>query len=98
MNNSLVRYDGGEILKSDIREDNLQNLYWRTQEGQLIRVGQLPDSHLRNIVLMLMGFGYTEYYVDDRMKLLWLTALKLEWDRRMSLRKMDNDIRRANQT
>ena len=79
---ALVRYDGSEIYESDIRLDNLQNLYWRTREGELIKVGDLQDSHLRNIALMLMGFGYQKFLKDDRTKVLWLTALRIEWERR----------------
>lgn len=78
----LVRYDGSPVYESDIRKDNLQNLYWRTKDGELIAVPHLPDKHLRNIALMLMGFGYQEFRQPDRVKILWLSALRLEWERR----------------
>jgi hypothetical protein len=79
----LVRFDGSEIYESDIRKDNLQNLYWRTSEGKLIAVPNLGDTHLRNIALMLMGFSYTKFNKPDRVKILWLTALRLEWENRV---------------
>lgn len=78
----LVRYDGSEVYEDDIRPDNLQNLYWRTRDGELIAVPKLHDSHLRNIALMLMGFGYSEFGHPNDIKILWLTALRYEWERR----------------
>lgn len=82
----LVRLDGGEIFESDIREDNLQNIYWRMQTGSLIALKDMEDSHLRNVALMLIGMGYRTYNVNDRLRVLWLTALRLEWERRMKVR------------
>jgi|SRR5678816_1618231 hypothetical protein len=79
---ALVRYDGGEVYPGDVREDNLHNLYWRTREGELIAVPNLHDRHLRNIALMLMGFGYQQFLKPDHIKILWLTALRMEWDTR----------------
>lgn len=78
----MVRYDGSEVFEDDIRVDNLQNLYWRTREGELIAVPKLHDGHLRNIALMLMGFGYSEFNHPDLTKILWLRALRMEWERR----------------
>ena len=83
MKEELVRFDGSPVHESDIREDNLQNLYWRAKEEGLIAVPKLENSHLRNIALMLMGFGYRESSLPDRMKILWLTALRMEWERRI---------------
>ena len=78
----LVNFAGGPIYKIDIRPDNLQNLYWRTRDEGLIRIGDMPDAHLRNIALMLMGMGYQTWSGPDEIKILWLTAFRLEWERR----------------
>jgi len=83
MREELVRFDGSPVFESDIREDNLQNLYWRAKEEGLIAVPNLENKHLRNIALMLMGFGYQKSGLPDRMKVLWLTALRMEWERRI---------------
>lgn len=59
------------------------NLIWNGNGQTRTRVQDLADSHLRNIVLMLMGFGYQEWKGGtDRERLLWITALRQEWDRR----------------
>lgn len=83
MSMELVRYDGSEVYESDIRVDNLQNLYWRTREGELIAIPKLAESHLRNIALMLMGFGYVRFNAPNEIKIMWLTALRMEWERRL---------------
>jgi hypothetical protein len=59
------------------------NLRWNSRGVQGgIRLCEMDDSHLRNTVLMLMGFGYREWSGNDRERLLWITALRQEWDRR----------------
>lgn len=82
----LVKYDGAEVYDIDVRANNLQNIYWRTKEGDIISIQRMADSHLRNTALMLMGMGYQVYNVSERLKILWLTALRLEWERRMRQR------------
>lgn len=82
----LVKYDGAEVYDIDVRENNLQNIYWRTKEGDIISIQRMADSHLRNTALMLMGMGYQVYNVSERLKILWLTALRLEWECRMRQR------------
>jgi len=82
----LVKYDGSELLSADIRESNLQNLYWRNKEGRLLNIKDMPDSYLRNIALMLIGMGYQRYECDNRLRVLWLAAFRLEWERRMNLK------------
>lgn len=82
---ALVRYNGDTVYESDIRVDNLQNLYWRTKDGRKIAVPNLADTHLRNIALMLMGFSFTKFNKPDKLKILWLTALRMEWERRVPI-------------
>lgn len=88
-NTGLMKFNGDPLYESDIVETNLQNIYWRTKEGQLIAIKNMNDSHLRNTALMLMGMGYQVYNVSDNIKILWLTALKIEWHRRMMIKELN---------
>lgn len=83
--NEMVNFAGMRVYETDIREDNLQNLYWATRDEGLIKLKDMPDAHLRNVALMLMGFGYQVSTFEERHKILWLTALRLEWERRQKL-------------
>jgi hypothetical protein len=82
METGLVKYQGEEVFDIDVRPNNLQNIYWRTKEGELIALQDMHDDHLRNTALMLMGMGYQKYFAPERVKVLWLMALRLEWERR----------------
>jgi len=79
----------GEMLEIPIDEslipDSLSRIIWKTRENELIRITELPDAHLRNIGLFLMGLGYTSCILPDRKRILWLTVLRLEWERRRHL-------------
>ena len=86
----MVRVDGRDITAHDLEEDQLQNVYWRSKEGNTVNIQHIADSYLRNIALMLIGMGYSTYHCTDRNKVLWLSALRLEWERRMKL-KEDGD-------
>lgn len=88
MDGLLRRLDAGEIYPADVRTDNLQNIYWQTKEGEMIALPQMTDSHLRNTALMLMGMEYQTFYAPDRLKVLWLTALRCEWERRLKAGKV----------
>ena len=79
---ALTLYSGSAPLAIDVRADNLQNLYWRTREGELVALPQMTNDHLRNTALMLMGMGYQTFSAPDAVKVLWLRALRLEWERR----------------
>jgi hypothetical protein len=78
----LVRLNEQEIRERDVRADNTQNIYWRTGEGEMIALPQMTDTHLRNTALMLMGMGYQNFNAPDSVKVLWLSALRCEWERR----------------
>ena len=66
---------------------DISSLRWKTKAEGIIRLGDMPDSHLRNAALMLMGLGYQTYKAPDHIKVKWLTAFRLEWERRMYERK-----------
>lgn len=86
-------YDGGDLAPIDIEQYNgnfdamRRDLRWRTKEGVLIPIRKMDNHHLRNAALMLMGFGYQVYRAPDALKILWLSALRIEWERRMLLEK-----------
>jgi len=62
--------------------DRVGNLWWTPKDKVPIRLGDMADSHLRNAALMLMGLGYQVYNVSDVIKVQWLTAMRMEWERR----------------
>jgi hypothetical protein len=78
METGLMHLDGGELYPSDIVPSNLQNIYWRQKDRQLISIQKMDDQHLRNTALMLIGMGYQAYHCPDRLRVLWLTALRME--------------------
>ncbi len=87
MSEGLVRLQGDAITSADIYGGvDLKDIYWRTKDGEMISLTQMTDSHLRNTALMLMGMGYQNYVAPDAVKVLWLTALRAEWERRMRAR------------
>jgi hypothetical protein len=55
---------------------------WKTKEGELIKLTDLQDSHLRNIALFLMEFGYTECIASTDTRIKWLMVLQQEWKKR----------------
>ena len=57
---------------------------WRTREGKEIAVYDMPDSHLRNAALFLMGMGYSKCIAKQDTRIMWLRVLKAEWDRRIA--------------
>ncbi len=71
---------GGLIL------DKSKKWKWRTKEGEFIFVSELDDNHLRNIALFLMGMGFTKCIASDKDRIMWLTALRVEWERRLASR------------
>ncbi len=62
--------------------DRVGNLWWTPKDKVPIRLGDMADSHLRNAALMLMGLGYQVYNASDVIKVQWLTAMRMEWERR----------------
>lgn len=73
------------VLHSEA-EDYIGRLMWKSRDGKLTRLQNMADSHLRNTALMLMGFGFSKYNAPDSIKIIWLTALRVEWQRRMTIR------------
>lgn len=96
-NQTDTPYELGPIAQGDIdmiREGNIkvQDLQWRTRDEGFIRLGYMQDSHLRNAALMLMGLGFQAFNAPDDIKILWLTAFRMEWERRMLERKATKQI------
>lgn len=71
-----------ESTKGRLVQDKMQNWTWRTQDGQIIPIHEIADSHLRNIALFLMGMGYTKCVASDSSRIKWLTVMRMEWERR----------------
>ena len=82
----LVRLNEQDISERDVRADNTLNIYWRTKDGKMIALPQMTDTHLRNTALMLMGMGYQSFNAPDNVKVLWLRALRCEWERRRAVK------------
>lgn len=71
------------ITDLQLREPaGVQDLVWCTRDEGKKRLGDIPDSHLRNIALMLMGMGYQTVRFNDEKKVRWLTVIRMEWERR----------------
>lgn len=82
-------YVDGEliVIAGGMTRDNLDMIQWRTKEGRVIYIKDLEDTHLRNIALMLAGFGYQTFGAADSAKIIWLRVLRMEWERRMIAKK-----------
>lgn len=65
---------------------NVSELVWTQKYGIPIKLGDMTDHHLRSTALMLMGMGYQRYRVRDQLKIKWLTAIRMEWEKRMRKR------------
>lgn len=63
--------------------DKWGKVKWRTKDGQIMLVSEMTDSHLRNTALFLMGMGYTTCIAREDRRVIFLTALRIEWERRM---------------
>lgn len=74
-----------EIILAQEGELNVSELVWRSgEEYQPLKM--FSDIHIRNAVLKLIGFAKEEYDAPEELKLRWLTALKLEWQKRLAER------------
>lgn len=71
-------------------KDNYDKWCWKTRRGELIRVTDMADSHLRNSALFLMGMGYSLCIASDEARIFWLTILRIEWERRMTKQAVEN--------
>lgn len=83
----LAPLDQADIEMIKDSRIKVEDLQWLTREEGYIRLGMMQDSHLRNAALMLMGLGYQQYKAPDDLKIRWLTAFRMEWQRRMDERK-----------
>lgn len=70
-------------VNGELIEDRHGIWTWKTIDGRLIPVSLMTDSHLRNAALFLMGMGYTKCIAANKTRILWLTVLRREWERRM---------------
>jgi hypothetical protein len=78
-----------DITRINEKKKNISDLVWITKDKQRIKLGDMDDSHLRNVALVLMGMGYQTYICRDEVRVLWLTALRMEWEKRMLARTMN---------
>lgn len=83
----LAPIDDSMMLDITNKKFDVSDLLWKTRDEGMIPLKMMTDQHLRNTALMLIGMGYQVYNSDDRTKLLWLTALRLEWEKRMRERR-----------
>lgn len=83
----LAPLETGALAAVEVRLYDVSDLMWKTSEGNLIPLKMMADSHLRNTALMLMGMGYQTYRAPDDLKVRWLTALRIEWEKRMAERR-----------
>lgn len=87
MNNDEV-VDGEVINIVELPAKNeIPNLKWRMRDGNIVALRDMADSHLRNSALFLMGLGFQKCIAKEPLRVLWLTAMRIEWERRMLLRK-----------
>lgn len=77
-------FNTDSVEQAMLDANRIPRLRWMQRNGTLIRLGDMADSHLRNTALMLMGLGYQRYHKDDAIKIKWLTALRMEWERRIA--------------
>lgn len=76
---------------------DISTILWRMKDGSLIALRDMEDKHLRNAALMLMGMGYTKIYFPNHIRVIWLTALRMEWERRIASRGYSFNGRRYEQ-
>lgn len=79
---SYQDYIDGELI-GELTINNLSKIQWKTRTGEIYFIKDMDDKHIRNIALMMMGFGYRTFRAPDNVKIIWLRILKMEWDRRM---------------
>ena len=79
-------------MSSDVEGELIEDInglwLWKTADGRQVAIREMPDTHLRNCGLFLMGMGYRKCIADDRVRIVWLKILRTEWERRMLHREM----------
>lgn len=73
----------GEVIHLDLKKEIISNIVWRTKDYRLVRIGDMEDKHLRNIVLFLTNFSYNHCGASESVRLKWLQVFNIEWQRRM---------------
>ena len=73
-------------VEGELEKDENGKWLWKTAEGRLIPVELLPDSHLRNIALFLMGMGFRRCIAANEVRVVWLRILRVEWEHRLMAR------------
>lgn len=68
--------------------DILSSLQWKMQTGELIHLADMEDKHIRNCALFLMNMGYMRCGIKEDIRIKWLTAFRMEWERRMAARNL----------
>lgn len=63
----------GGASNSDIKD-----IWW----DEMLQLKNMPDQHLKNAALKLMGFSTSEYEGSEDAKTTWLKILVAEWNRR----------------
>lgn len=86
---ALVPYDIPQIEDTDLVVDRVSKLLWKAKEEGLIALKDMDDHHIRSAALMLIGMGYQTYRAPDELKVRWLTAFRIEWERRMQVRRRE---------
>lgn len=82
-------------IDGNLREDKDRGYWcWITRDGDVIPVPEMADTHLRNAALFLMGMGYQKCVADNPTRIVWLSILRKEWERRMDDRARKNSIRK----
>lgn len=77
-------------IDGNLREDKDRGYWcWITRDGDVIPVPEMADTHLRNAALFLMGMGYQKCTADNPTRIVWLSILRKEWERRMELRRRE---------
>lgn len=80
-------------VEGELIEDMNGRWLWRTADGREVAICNMPDNHLRNCALFLMGMGYRQCIADSAVRVVWLKIFATEWQRRMLMREQERNKR-----